>query len=102
MRLLTCGSCRSARAQWTTCRRLPCSSTSPIRYGDDGSTAFSSQVERLLCRVPNIGTYSAHLDTTHEFLADPAIWKEVMDAISERYASTRSACHAATTPAGVT
>ncbi|MFN7981859.1 MAG: glycosyltransferase [Vicinamibacterales bacterium] len=30
-------------------------------------------------RVPNIGTYSAHLDTTHEFLADLAIWKEVMD-----------------------
>ena len=30
-------------------------------------------------RVPNIGTYSAHLDTTHEFLADLAIWKTVMD-----------------------
>lgn len=30
-------------------------------------------------RVPNLGTYSAHLDTTHEFLADLAIWKALMD-----------------------
>lgn len=29
-------------------------------------------------RVPNLGTFSAHLDTTHRFLADLKIWKGMM------------------------
>lgn len=29
-------------------------------------------------RVPNLGTFSAHLDTTHRFLADLKIWKAMM------------------------
>ncbi len=32
---------------------------------------------RAIFRLPNIGTYSAHLDTTHRYLADLGIWKEV-------------------------
>lgn len=31
-----------------------------------------------LLRVPNIGTYAAHLDLTHRFLGDLTIWKEVI------------------------
>lgn len=33
---------------------------------------------QALLRVPNIGTFSAHLDTTHRFLADLKIWKAMM------------------------
>lgn len=29
-------------------------------------------------RVPNLGTFSAHLDTTHRFLADLKIWKAML------------------------
>lgn len=31
----------------------------------------------LEARLPNIGTYSAHLDITHKFLADLSIWKSI-------------------------
>lgn len=34
-------------------------------------------------RVPAIGTYSAHLDTTHRFLADLALWKKIMKGYFE-------------------
>lgn len=30
-------------------------------------------------RLPNIGTYSAHLDTTHRYLADLGIWRLVFN-----------------------
>ncbi len=30
-------------------------------------------------RLPNLGTYSAHLDTTHRYLADLGIWRLVFD-----------------------
>jgi SAM-dependent methyltransferase len=33
---------------------------------------------RAYLRVPNIGTFSAHLDPTHLFLADLKIWKAIM------------------------
>lgn len=33
---------------------------------------------RAFLRVPNIGTYSAHLDLTHRFLADLALWKSII------------------------
>lgn len=33
---------------------------------------------QALLRVPNLGTFSAHLDTTHRFLADLKIWKAMM------------------------
>jgi SAM-dependent methyltransferase len=29
-------------------------------------------------QLPNLGTYSAHLDTTHRFLADLALWKAIL------------------------
>ena len=29
-------------------------------------------------RLPNLGTYSAHLDPTHRFLADLRLWREVL------------------------
>lgn len=32
----------------------------------------------LHIRLPNIGTYSAHLDITHKFLADLRLWKEIL------------------------
>lgn len=30
-------------------------------------------------RIPNIGTYSAHLDTTHRFLADLGVWRSLFE-----------------------
>ncbi|CAA9357544.1 MAG: hypothetical protein AVDCRST_MAG40-3256, partial [uncultured Gemmatimonadaceae bacterium] len=39
---------------------------------------------RAFLRVPNIGTYSSHLDTTHRFLADLRIWRDVMEGYFER------------------
>jgi glycosyltransferase involved in cell wall biosynthesis len=30
---------------------------------------------RAVLRLPNLGTYSSHLDTTHRFLADLALWR---------------------------
>jgi len=33
---------------------------------------------RAILRVPNIGTFSAHLDTTHRFLADLTVWKAII------------------------
>lgn len=34
-------------------------------------------------RVPNIGTFSSHLDTTHRFLADLRIWRQIMEGYFE-------------------
>ena len=34
---------------------------------------------RAYLRVPNIGTVSSHLDTTHRFLADLRTWRDVMN-----------------------
>lgn len=39
---------------------------------------------RAILRVPNIGTYSAHLDLTHRFLADLGIWKSIMKGYFEQ------------------
>lgn len=38
---------------------------------------------RAMVRLPNIGTYSAHLDTTHVFLADLALWKQIFSGYFE-------------------
>lgn len=32
---------------------------------------------RAVFRLPNLGTYSSHLDTTHRFLADLALWRSL-------------------------
>jgi SAM-dependent methyltransferase len=32
---------------------------------------------RAVFRIPNLGTYSAHLDTTHRFLADLSLWRSL-------------------------
>jgi glycosyltransferase involved in cell wall biosynthesis len=34
---------------------------------------------KAVFRLPNLGTYSSHLDTTHRFLADLAIWRSLME-----------------------
>jgi glycosyltransferase involved in cell wall biosynthesis len=34
-------------------------------------------------RVPNLGTFSAHLDTTHRFLADLSLWRAIMHGYFE-------------------
>jgi SAM-dependent methyltransferase len=34
---------------------------------------------RAYLRVPNLGTYSSHLDLTHRFLADLRIWRGIME-----------------------
>lgn len=34
---------------------------------------------RAVLRVPNLGTYSSHLDTTHRFLADLALWRTLFE-----------------------
>ncbi|MDQ2806585.1 MAG: glycosyltransferase [Chloroflexota bacterium] len=33
---------------------------------------------RAILRLPNLGTYSSHLDTTHRFLADLALWRSLL------------------------
>jgi glycosyltransferase involved in cell wall biosynthesis len=38
---------------------------------------------RAYLRVPNLGTFSSHLDTTHRFLADLRIWREIMEGYFE-------------------
>lgn len=39
---------------------------------------------RAYLRVPNLGTYSSHLDTTHRFLADLTIWRGIMNGYFEK------------------
>lgn len=34
-------------------------------------------------RLPNLGTYSSHLDTTHRFLADLALWRRILGGYFE-------------------
>lgn len=34
-------------------------------------------------RLPNLGTYSSHLDTTHRFLADLALWRTILGGYFE-------------------
>jgi glycosyltransferase involved in cell wall biosynthesis len=34
---------------------------------------------KAVFRLPNLGTYSSHLDTTHRFLADLAIWRSLFE-----------------------
>ncbi|MEO5952143.1 MAG: methyltransferase domain-containing protein, partial [Chloroflexia bacterium] len=34
---------------------------------------------RAVFRLPNLGTYSSHMDTTHRFLADLAIWRSLFE-----------------------
>lgn len=34
---------------------------------------------RAVFRLPNLGTYSSHLDTTHRFLADLALWRSLFE-----------------------
>ena len=34
---------------------------------------------RAVLRLPNLGTYSSHLDTTHRFLADLALWRGLFE-----------------------
>jgi glycosyltransferase involved in cell wall biosynthesis len=41
---------------------------------------------RAYLRVPNLGTYSAHLDMTHRFLADLRIWRGIMEGYFESVA----------------
>lgn len=38
---------------------------------------------RAYLRVPNLGTYSSHLDLTHRFLADLRIWRGIMEGYFE-------------------
>jgi glycosyltransferase involved in cell wall biosynthesis len=38
---------------------------------------------RAYLRVPNLGTFSSHLDTTHRFLADLRIWRDIMKGYFE-------------------
>jgi glycosyltransferase involved in cell wall biosynthesis len=38
---------------------------------------------RAYLRVPNLGTFSSHLDPTHRFLADLRIWREIMEGYFE-------------------
>lgn len=38
---------------------------------------------RAYLRVPNLGTFSSHLDTTHRFLADLKIWRGIMEGYFE-------------------
>jgi SAM-dependent methyltransferase len=33
---------------------------------------------QAVLRLPNLGTYSSHLDTTHRFLADLALWRRIL------------------------
>ncbi|MGI8589354.1 MAG: class I SAM-dependent methyltransferase [Chloroflexia bacterium] len=33
---------------------------------------------QAVLRLPNLGTYSSHLDTTHRFLADLALWRHIL------------------------
>jgi SAM-dependent methyltransferase len=39
---------------------------------------------RASLRVPNLGTFSAHLDTTHRFLADLTIWRAIMQGYFQK------------------
>jgi glycosyltransferase involved in cell wall biosynthesis len=39
---------------------------------------------RAVLRVPNLGTYSSHLDTTHRFLADLALWRSLFEGYFRR------------------
>ncbi|HEU0299094.1 MAG TPA: glycosyltransferase, partial [Longimicrobium sp.] len=39
---------------------------------------------RAYLRVPNLGTFSSHLDTTHRFLADLSIWRGIMNGYFEK------------------
>ena len=39
---------------------------------------------RAVLRVPNLGTYSSHLDTTHRFLADLALWRSLFQGYFRR------------------
>jgi glycosyltransferase involved in cell wall biosynthesis len=41
---------------------------------------------RAYLRVPNLGTYSSHLDLTHRFLADLRIWRGIMEGYFESVA----------------
>lgn len=34
---------------------------------------------QAVLRLPNLGTYSSHLDTTHRFLADLALWRRILE-----------------------
>jgi SAM-dependent methyltransferase len=38
---------------------------------------------QAILRVPNLGTYSAHLDMTHRFLADLSLWKMIFKGYFE-------------------
>ena len=38
---------------------------------------------QAVLRVPNLGTYSAHLDMTHRFLADLALWRLILSGYFE-------------------
>ena len=39
---------------------------------------------RAVFRLPNLGTYSSHLDTTHRFLADLALWRSLFEGYFAR------------------
>lgn len=49
---------------------------SPFRVLDEVHRVLKS-TGRGVFRVPNLGTYSSHLDTTHRFLADLALWRSL-------------------------
>ncbi len=52
----------------------------------DAPSRVLTEVHRVLkptgeavFRLPNLGTYSSHLDTTHRFLADLALWRSLFN-----------------------
>ncbi|HUS17484.1 MAG TPA: glycosyltransferase, partial [Chloroflexia bacterium] len=52
----------------------------------DAPTQVLDEVHRVLkptgravLRLPNLGTYSSHLDTTHRFLADLSLWRTLFN-----------------------
>jgi SAM-dependent methyltransferase len=56
----------------------------------DAPTRVIDEVHRVLkptgravFRLPNLGTYSSHLDTTHRFLADLLLWRSLFEGYFE-------------------
>jgi SAM-dependent methyltransferase len=60
-----------------------------LEHFDDPHTVLR-EIHRVLrpdgqavLRLPNLGTYSSHLDTTHRFLADLALWRRILEGYFE-------------------
>lgn len=61
-----------------------------LEHFDDPYTVLDEIVRLLkpdgqaVLRMPNLGTYSAHLDPTHRFLADLNLWKMILKGYFEQ------------------